>query len=498
VLSTLQYFRHEYEDHILHKHCEAGVCGALFKAKCINACPIGQDVPGYLSLVSEGRYQEAISLIYQTNPLPGICGRVCTHPCMEVCLRQQTDEALAIPKIKRFAADMARKQGLQVRVQKEPPKNQKVAVVGGGPGGLAAAYHLALMGYQPTIFEELPKLGGMLRYGIPAYRLPRDILDEEIDFILNVGVEVKTNVRVGRNVTLGRLQEQYDAVFIAVGAHKSLSAGIPGDTLQGVIGGAEFLRAVEVGKAPDVGKRVAVIGGGNVAIDVARTCRRMGAEVSVLYRRERKDMPAYEEEIEDALAEGIELKELVAPKSIRQTNGRLSLELDECELRDYDRSGRRRPVPKDGCVISEDYDTIFAAIGQAVDTSFSNTLEIRNQAISVDRHTLKSNLSGVFAGGDAVTGPARVVDALQHGKRAALEIDWYLSRKRGEKPCEERHEKIDVTMKVPEQVVKQLRAEIPKLAPEESIRSFKEVELGFDEETAKKECTRCLRCDVKL
>jgi NADPH-dependent glutamate synthase beta subunit-like oxidoreductase len=417
---------------------------------------------------------------------------------MEVCVRGQTDEALAIPKIKRFAADMAKKGGLRVKLEKSPAKNQKVAIVGGGPGGLAAAYHLALMGYQPTIFEELPKLGGMLRYGIPAYRLPRDILDEEIDFILDVGVVAKTNARVGRDVTLGQLQEEYDAVFIAVGAHRSLSLEIPGENLEGVRGGAEFLRAVEMGKAPEVGKRVAVIGGGNVAIDVARTCRRMGAEVSVLYRRERKDMPAYEEEIEDALAEGIELKELVAPKSIRQTNGRLSLELDECELRDYDRSGRRRPVPKDGCVISEDYDTIFAAIGQAVDTSFSNTLEIRNQAISVDRHTLKSNLSGVFAGGDAVTGPARVVDALQHGKRAALEIDWYLSRKRGEKPCEERHEKIDVTMKVPEQVVKQLRAEIPKLAPEESIRSFKEVELGFDEETAKKECTRCLRCDVKL
>jgi NADPH-dependent glutamate synthase beta subunit-like oxidoreductase len=498
VLSTLQYFRHEYEDHILHKHCEAGVCGALFKAKCINACPIGQDVPGYLSLVSEGRYQEAISLIYQTNPLPGICGRVCTHPCMEVCLRQQTDEALAIPKIKRFAADMARKQGLKVTLQKEPPKNQKVAVVGGGPGGLAAAYHLALMGYQPTIFEELPKLGGMLRYGIPAYRLPRDILDEEIDFILNVGVKVETNVRVGRDVTLGRLQEEYDAVFIAVGAHKSLSAGIPGDTLERVIGGAEFLRAVEMGRPPDVGKRVAVIGGGNVAIDVARTCRRMGAEVSILYRRERKDMPAYEEEIKDALAEGIELRELVAPKGIRRTNGKLSLELDECELRDYDRSGRRRPFPKDGCVISLDYDTIFAAIGQAVDASFAKSLELRKDVISVDRHTLASNLPGVFAGGDAVTGPARVVDALQHGRRAALEIDRYLSQKRGGKPYEERHDNIQVTMKVPEQVVKQLRAEMPKLAPEESIRSFKEVELGFDEETARKECSRCLRCDVKL
>ena len=498
VLSTLQYFRHEYEDHILEKHCEAGVCADLFKAKCVNACPIGQDVPGYLSLVGEGRFREAISLIYKTNPLPGICGRVCTHPCMEVCVRGQTDEALAIPKIKRFAADMARQEGLTVSLRKAPPKDQKVAIVGGGPGGLAAGYHLALMGYQATIFEELPELGGMLRYGIPAYRLPRDILDQEIDFILSAGVEAKTNVRIGRDITLAELQEDYDAVFIAVGAHKSLSIGIPGEELEGVRGGAEFLRDVELGTAPKVGKKVAVVGGGNVAIDVARMCRRMGAEVSVLYRRERKDMPAYEEEIEDALEEGVELRELVAPKSITKSNGRLRFELDECELKEFDRSGRRRPVPIAECVISEDYDTIFAAIGQAVDLGYGDALETYRGTIKADRHTLATNLPGVYAGGDAVTGPARVVDALAHGKRAAVEVDKYLSKKRGERPYVETPEGIEVTMTVPEEVVKQARAEMPKLPPEQRIKTFQEVELGFDEETARKECARCLRCDVKI
>jgi len=393
---------------------------------------------------------------------------------------------------------MARKQGIKVSLQKEPPKNQKVAVVGGGPGGLAAAYHLALMGYQPTVFEELPKLGGMLRYGIPSYRLPRDILDEEIQFILNMGVEARTNVRVGRDVTTGQLVDDCDAVFIAVGAHQNLTLGIKGEEIEGVRGGAEFLREAELGTVPPVGKKVAVIGGGNVAIDVARTCRRMGAEVSILYRRDRKDMPAYEDEIEDALAEGIELKVLLAPKSIAKNNGRLTLSLDECELKDFDNSGRRRPVPIKGKTVHLEFDTIFSAIGQAPDLSFTYTLDAKRGTIVADRHTLATNLPGVFAGGDAVTGPARVVDALQHGKRAALEIDRYLSRKRGEKPCEERFERIHVTMKVPEQVVKQLRAEMPKRTPEESIRSFKEVELGFDEETAKKECTRCLRCDVKL
>ncbi len=227
VLSTLRYFRHEFEDHILNKHCEAGVCSELFKAKCINACPISQDVPGYLSLVGEGRYEEAISLIYQQNPLPGVCGRVCTHPCTEVCLRGQTDEPLSIPKIKRFAADMANKIGFTVPVKKGSAKEEKIAIIGGGPGGLAAAYQLALMGYNPTIFEELPQLGGMLRYGIPAYRLPRNILDQEINFILDVGVEVRTNTRVGRDVSLEQLQKDFDAIFVAVGAIRACPSAFP-------------------------------------------------------------------------------------------------------------------------------------------------------------------------------------------------------------------------------------------------------------------------------
>jgi NADPH-dependent glutamate synthase beta subunit-like oxidoreductase len=338
----------------------------------------------------------------------------------------------------------------------------------------------------------------MLRYGIPVYRLPRDILDQEIDFILSVGVEAKTNTRVGREVTLQNLQENYDATFIAVGAHRSLPIRIPGEDLPGVRGGAEFLREVELGTAPEVGQKVAVIGGGNVAIDVARTCRRMGAEVTVLYRRERKDMPAYEEEIEDALAEGIVLKELVAPKSISESNGRWALELDECELREFDWSGRRRPIPIEGCVISEEYDTIFSAIGQAPDLRFTTALKLHRDTIRVDRHTLTTNLVGVFAGGDAVSGPARVVDALADGKRAAVVMDKYLAQKRGDKPYVERPEKINVTMKVPAEIIKQAKAEMPKLAPEERLKSSMEVALGFDEKTARSECARCLRCDVKL
>ena len=497
VLSTLKYFRHEYEDHILHKRCQAGVCVELYKAKCINACPIGQDVPGYLSLVAEGRYEEAVSLIYQTNPLPGVCGRVCTHPCTDVCLRAETDEALNIAKIKRFAVDMAKRRGYTVKLEKGAPKEEKIAVIGGGPGGLAAAYSLALMGYRPTIFEELPELGGMLRYGIPPYRLPRDILDQEIDFLIRVGVEVKTNTRVGRDITLEQLQKDYDAMFVAVGAHKSLPMRISGDDLPGVKGGAEFLREVQLGIAANPGKRVAVIGGGDVAMDIARSCRRVGAEVTILYRRERKDMPASQEEIADALAEGIGLKELVAPKSIRKSDTGLVLEMELCELKDFDRSGRRRPVPIEGSVITREYDTIFSAIGQGSDLEFAGSLETKGDTIAVDRHRLLTNLPGIFAGGDAVIGPARVVDALAHGKKAAVEIDRYLAKKAGREPHAETFEKIQVTMTLPKEVIETPMAEIPKLDPEERIKDFTaEVELGFDEETAKKECGRCLRCDV--
>ena len=497
VLSTLKYFRHEYETHIREKRCKPGVCLDLVKAKCINACPLEQDVPGYLSLIKESRYEEAYALIYQTNPMPGICGRVCPHPCMDVCVRNQTDDALSIAKIKRFAADMARRKGIKLNIQKAPSIDQKVAVIGGGPGGVAVAYHLELIGYQCMIFEELPKLGGMLRYGIPGYRLPRDILDEEIDFILNTGVEAKTGVRVGDDIAFEDIQKDYDAVFVGVGAHKSLLLNIPGEDLTEVKSGIEFLREAELGNTTEIGQRVAVVGGGNAAIDVARTCRRMGAGVEILYRRERNGMPAYEEEIEDALAEGITLRVLVAPKSISRDNGFLKFELFNCKLGKFDRSGRRRPVPMEDNILHRGYDTIFSTIGQIPDLAFTKALTTKKNTISVDSRTLSTNLESVFAGGDAVTGPARVVDALAAGKRAAVEIDRYLAQKRNEEPFKEELSSINVTMEVPAKQIEQGRFKTPELSPEERIKSFAEVELGFDENTAKEECNRCLRCDVK-
>ncbi|MBW2079305.1 MAG: FAD-dependent oxidoreductase, partial [Deltaproteobacteria bacterium] len=488
VLSTLRYFRHEYEDHILEQYCEAGICAELFTAPCINACPLGQMVPGYISLVEEERFEEAIRLIRQTNPIPGILGRVCNHPCMDVC----------VPKIKRFAADRAREEGITVQFPTAQEKQETIAIVGGGPGGLGAAYYLRLMGYQPTIFEELPKLGGMLRYGIPAYRLPRDILDEEIDAIIATGVTVKTGVKVGRDITLEELRRGFDALFIGIGAHKSQRMGIEGEELAGVHGGAEFLRQVELGNPREIGKTVGVIGGGNAAIDVARTCRRMGAAVTILYRRERKDMPASAEEVEDALAEEITLKTLMLPSAITKANGKLALTVQQCKPGEFDTGGRRWPVPLLDKTTTEEYDTIFVAIGQVSDPGFLKDVDLKKGRITVDRRSLKTNLDGVYAGGDAVTGPALVVDAMAAGKRAAIAIDRELSAKRGERPHEERYENIPITMKVPGEIVSQKMARTPTVSSKERIRDFREVELGFDTKTIREECRRCLRCDVKV
>jgi NADH-quinone oxidoreductase subunit F len=274
--------------------------------------------------------------------------------------------------------------------------------------------------------------------------------------------------------------------------------GIPGEGTDGVYGGAEFLRQVELGDAPPVGKAVAVIGGGNVAIDVARTCRRMGAEVTIVYRREQRDMPAAREEVEDALAEGISLKTLMIPQSISKVNGRLKLVAQSCEPGEFDKDGRRRPVPLSKTVVEERYDTIFAAVGQSSDASFAKGLELQRGWISVDRRTLATNLKGIYAGGDAVTGPAMAVDALAAGKRAAFSIDRELSGRRGEKPFVEGYDGIVLTMKVPEEIVEQEMARAPKIAPKERIWDFREVEEGFDFETVKRECERCLRCDVKI
>ncbi|MCL4533748.1 MAG: FAD-dependent oxidoreductase [Bacteroidetes bacterium] len=427
TMSSLRYFRDEFLAHIVDKRCPAGVCKELVYARCSNACPAGQDVPKYVGLIAEGRFEEAYQVITETNPFPSICGRVCEHPCEEKCRRGQLDDAVSIRALKRFVADQMhgqRPQPVQLKLDK------RVAVVGGGPAGLAVANSLARMGYQVTIFEALPVLGGMLAVGIPEYRLPKKILRDEMENILALGVEVRTGMALGKDFNLADLKAQgFGAIFLAIGAHKSSKLGVAGEDTQNVLHGVQFLRDVNMGRAADLaGRRVAVVGGGNVAMDAARVALRLGAsEVHVVYRRTREEMPAQDEEIQDALAEGIQFHFLVAPTEVLNGTGRVQgLRCSRMVLSDFDRSGRRRPVELKDSDFLLDVDVVIPAVGQATDATCvdGDCLQWTGRGtIQADPRTMATNLPGIFAGGDAVSGPATVVEAIAAGNRAAKAID---------------------------------------------------------------------------
>ncbi|HEY78973.1 MAG TPA: FAD-dependent oxidoreductase, partial [Dehalococcoidia bacterium] len=384
------------------------------KAACKTACPIGTNVPGYLALIAAGKPQEAYDLIRRTNPLPAVCGRVCYHPCEDACNRGQVDDPLAIAALKRFAAD-------QVDIDKlETPQitrnDQKVAIIGSGPAGLTAANDLALLGYGVTIFEAHPEPGGMLRVGIPEYRLPKEMLAREIAYIQRLGVEIKTGTRIGEQLSLEELRDKYQAIFIAAGAQDSLELDVPGKDTPGVISALSFLHDVNMGKKVAVGARVAVIGGGNTAIDAARVAQRLGAaSVTVVYRRSRPEMPANSAEVEAAEAEGIEIMFLAAPTRIIAKDGRTSqMECIMMELGEPDASGRRQPIPIEGSEFTIDVDTVIPALGQAPNLAFAKGpgLEVTERGtIAADATSLATNIESIFAGGDAVSGPDMVITA---------------------------------------------------------------------------------------
>ncbi|MHB0871583.1 MAG: FAD-dependent oxidoreductase, partial [Chloroflexota bacterium] len=491
--------------HIVDKKCRAGVCKELVYARCSNACPAGQDVPKYVGLIAEGKIEEAYQVITETNPFPSICGRVCEHPCEEKCRRGQLDDALSIRALKRFVADEMR--GRRPR----PPEvrlDRKVAVVGGGPAGLAAANSLARMGYQVTVFEALPMLGGMLAVGIPEYRLPRAVLNDEIENVLALGVQAKTGMALGKDFSLEELTARgYDAIFLAMGAHSSAKLGIAGEDTPGVIHGVQFLREVNLGRPAALqGKKVAVVGGGNVAMDAARVALRLGAQaVHVVYRRTRDEMPAQDEEIEDALKEGVRLHFLVAPKEVVNGTGRVTgLRCARMVLSDFDRSGRRRPVELKDSDFVLDVDVVIPAIGQATDATCIDGDCIRwtrRGTIEVEPHTMATTVPGVFAGGDAVAGPATVVEAIAEGNRAARAIDRYLKGEPvlWEPPAGPTWGKPATTVR-PEYGIVEEEARRPvtaKAAPEERRRSFVEVAIGYTREMAMAEARRCLRCDLE-
>jgi formate dehydrogenase beta subunit len=462
---------------------------------CQVACPLHMQIGEYVDLVAQGKVMEALQVIRDGNPFPSICAYVCTHPCEDACRRSQVDKPIAIRALKRFAVEFGGDRMIQL--EGETTQSERVAVVGSGPAGLACAYYLRKLGYAVTIFEAYSELGGMLRVGIPQYRLPREVIDTEVQRLIHMGVEIKANTRV---ISLDLLFDMgYKAIFITVGAHQSLRMGIEGEESPGVIDGATFLREVNLGLKPSLGERVAVVGGGNVAMDAARAAVRLGAKkVSILYRRSRAEMPASSGEIEQALEEGVEAKFLVTPTKVKRSNGRLGVTCVKMELREPDAGGRPRPVPIEGSEFSRKFDTLITAIGQAPQLSDDFRLRIgRGSTIQVDPVTLTTNRVGVFAGGDAVTGPATVTEALASGRQAAFRIDDYLRHryplvdKEGEPTLSG-----ELSPKTIEMIRKIERLEPPVLPPEARTREFRMVELIYDWESAVNEARRCLRCGM--
>jgi indolepyruvate ferredoxin oxidoreductase, alpha subunit len=467
---------------------------------CQATCPLHIDIRGYIKLMKEGRFDESLAVIKKTLPFPMIIGRICTRPCEKKCVRGEVEEAMAINALKRAATEFG-KYDDDYTVTSE--KEEKVAVIGGGPAGLMAAYDLRKAGYKVTIFEALNTLGGMMAVGIPEFRLPREILKKETDIVRKLGVDIKLNTRVGKDVKLAELKRDYKAIFIAVGAHKGRNLGIENEKDSGVIDGTVFLHKVNTGEKVQAGNKVVVVGGGNVAIDCARTCVRLGfREVYIVYRRSRAEMPAIEEEISEAEREGVKLMLLSGPKKVVAKNGKaVSLECIKMKLGDPDESGRRRPVPVAGSEFVVDAELIIAAVGESPDLDFmSNDMlsAIKDGLVKADPVTLETGLKGVFAGGDAVTGAATVVQAMAAGRKAAKSIDLYLKGEPLDKGRE--GEAVFETKLIIDTwgLPKEDRVAALTLPVNQRKANFKEVELGLTKEQAVKEAKRCLSCDCKI
>ena len=468
-------------------------------APCRLTCPAGLNVQAYVQMVKEGKYEESLKIIMEDLPLPGVLGRICPHECEDACRRCEIDEPVAIRDLKRLAADQFDPR--KIKIDCLPPREEKVAIIGSGPAGLSVAYHLARKGVLSTIFEALPETGGMLRVGIPAHRLPREILDQEIELITNLGVEIKTNTPLGPDMTVDDLLSNgYKAVYLALGAHKGIKLGIPGEKAAGVRQGVDYLREVNLTGQADTGKQVAIIGGGNVAIDVARSALRLGAkEVNIIYRRTRTEMPAWEEEIQAAESEGVTITYLAAPKEVLIKNDSVvGLRCIRMELGEPDSSGRRRPVRIPGSEYDIEIDQLIPAIGQRPDiSSIENVAGLKISrwgTTEVDSVTYATDHEGVFAGGDLQTGPATAIEAIAAGREAAESIVRYLDGQdmtKGRKP--ETIEK-PVYRPVPEDEPQKSREKMPELPVEKRAGNFEEVELGYNEVSGKAEAGRCINC----
>ena len=484
----------DFESHIHNGFCS---CNSNQPVACVKSCPAGVDIPGYIALVQQGRYADAVRLIRRDNPMPTTCAYICEHPCENRCKRTIIDAPVNIRGLKKMAVDNS---GIVPVPECEAPTGKKVAIIGGGPGGLSAAYYLALMGHKVTIFEQRKQLGGMLRYGIPNYRFPRKKLDEEIDSILSTGIEVKKNISVGKDISFDDITKEYDATYISIGAHADKKIGIEGeDAKSGITSAVEMLRAIGDGDMPDyTGKKVIVIGGGNVAMDVARSSIRLGAsKVSIVYRRRKADMTALEEEVEGAEAEGCDVLELMSPVRIKQDEEGNAIGLI-VKPQMISRVSHGRPAPKAAAkdeVLLES-DLIVVAIGQGIETK-----SFEEHGIKVQRGVISAlntgNITpqdgemseGVFAGGDCVTGPATVIKAIAAGKVAAANIDEYLGFNH-EITCD-----VEIPYASNEDKVACGRVEVALRDAAERKNDFEPIEYGLSCEEACQEAGRCLRCD---
>lgn len=496
VLSMIKNFREEYEEHIKYKYCRAGVCSDLFISPCQNACPAGVNVPGYVALIAAGRLRDAYNLIRKENPFPAVCGRVCTHECESKCRRAQLDEPISISDLKRYVADYVLKNEEPYMDLVFPKKGKSVGIIGAGPSGLTCGYYLARLGYDVDVYEEQPVAGGVLAFGIPEYRLPKEVLQNEIKMIEQVGVKIHLNTGVGSDITFYQLKSSHDAVYISTGTQFSNLINIPGEDLKGVYHGLDFLRDVNLGRTVKVGPSVAVIGGGNTAIDAARTAVRLGAEeVVLLYRRLVEDMPADRREIRDAVEEGIRILPLVAPVRFLGKDKVKEVECVRMELREFDSGGRRKPRPVPGLEFTVRADLVIPAVSQYSDLPFISRDEVEITqwgTFITDRDTLMTKMKGVFAGGDVVRGSDTVITAIADGKNAAKAIDRYL----GGRGVLNTGEDIDIPKPAEEkEIVEHERFPMKFLPPEERKSNFNEVAVGFHKLNAIAEAMRCLRCD---
>ena len=504
VLTTIRHFREEYEDHILEHRCRAGVCQELAVSPCENSCPLRMNIPRFLELCQEGRIEDALESVILDNPLPASTGRVCQHPCDNRCRRRSFDEVVNMREVHRFLADEIYLSDMfpamveRIQARKLDPTKKKIAIAGAGPTGLTAAFYLAMLGHEVTVFEERAEAGGMLRFAIPEYRLPKAVLRRELDLIEALGVKMMFNTRVGVDIALNELAQDFDAIFLSVGTWKESWLYLPGTELKGVHPALPFLESVASREPFAIGSRVAIIGGGNAAIDSARTVMRMGATATILYRRERKDMPAIDEEIQAAEEEGVRFVFLAAPHRILgDASGAVkAIEVVKTRLGEYDKSGRRRPIPTDE-VQRFACDTVVLAVGETFDQDFcrASGLALSEEGtMIVDRFTHETSRQNFFAGGDVITGASNVSNAMAGGKETAHKID---ERLMGASRWHEIFPKYHYNREAPGEPSLSRRHSGSAIPPQKRVHSQEEVVVGLTAKEALEECRRCLRCDLR-